>query len=230
MNQDEIDRVLLDTLADGRISRGERTALGELFAAADSATGSLIRSRVFALARSELERRPGPELLDWCESVLHLLADRTVARLSGERDLHQEAWFAPDDVCHQRIVQSIDGARQAIDVCVFTLTDDRIAAALIAAHRRGIVVRLITDDDKSNDLGSDAALLARAGVTVRVDRSPAHMHHKFALFDDRTLLTGSYNWTRSAGRDNRENFVVSDDPRLLRRFRAEFDRMWVSFA
>ncbi|MFO1054311.1 MAG: phospholipase D-like domain-containing protein [Planctomycetota bacterium] len=230
MNEAEIDRILLDTLADGRLSRGERTALGEVFASIDANTGSLVRGRVFALAHGELDRRPANEVLTWCESVLHLLADRTVARLRGERDLHQEAWFAPQDVCHQRIVQAIDGARVSVDVCVFTITDDRIAEALLAARRREVQLRIVTDDEKSTDPGSDMDRLAHAGIPVRTDRSPAHMHHKFALFDDRLLLTGSYNWTRSAGRDNRENFVVSDDPRLIRRFRAEFERMWEEFA
>ena len=40
--------------------------------------------------------------------------------------------------------------------------------------------------------------LAELGVAVRIDRSEHHMHHKFALFDDAILATGSYNWTRSA--------------------------------
>ena len=52
------------------------------------------------------------------------------------------------------------------------------------------------------------------------------MHHKFALFDDKVLLTGSYNWTRSAAERNYENLILSEDPALLRAFRLEFDRIW----
>lgn len=53
-----------------------------------------------------------------------------------------------------------------------------------------------------------------------------HMHHKFAVFDERRMLTGSYNWTRGAARDNQENVVVSDDPRLMKAFGLEFARLW----
>jgi cardiolipin hydrolase len=52
------------------------------------------------------------------------------------------------------------------------------------------------------------------------------MHHKFALFDDARLLTGSYNWTRSAADCNEENLIVTGDPRLVGPFRQEFDKLW----
>jgi phosphatidylserine/phosphatidylglycerophosphate/cardiolipin synthase-like enzyme len=40
-------------------------------------------------------------------------------------------------------------------------------------------------------------------------------HHKFALFDNARLLTGSYNWTRSAPEHNHENFVVTNSRKLV---------------
>jgi phosphatidylserine/phosphatidylglycerophosphate/cardiolipin synthase-like enzyme len=52
------------------------------------------------------------------------------------------------------------------------------------------------------------------------------MHHKFALFDQRLLLTGSYNWTRAAAAENEENLIVSDEPKLIAAFTAEFEKLW----
>jgi phosphatidylserine/phosphatidylglycerophosphate/cardiolipin synthase-like enzyme len=89
-------------------------------------------------------------------------------------------------------------------------------------------VRVITDDTKADDVGSDVDRIAGAGIPVRVDRSPCHMHHKFAVLDEATLLTGSYNWTRSAAAENQENLVVSDDVRLVSPFVATFERLWAS--
>ena len=50
--------------------------------------------------------------------------------------------------------------------------------------------------------------LARSGIAVAFDSSPHHMHHKFAIFDLTRLLTGSYNWTRSAAESNEEEFDI----------------------
>ena len=124
-----------------------------------------------------------------------------------------EAHFSPGDQCVRRIVELFGKARKRVDVCVFTITDDRIADALLTAHRRGVAVRVVSDDDKALDQGSDIARFRAAGVPVRLDASPNHMHHKFAIFDETLLLTGSFNWTRGATERNNENFVVTSDER-----------------
>jgi phosphatidylserine/phosphatidylglycerophosphate/cardiolipin synthase-like enzyme len=109
---------------------------------------------------------------------------------------------------------------------VFTITDDRIADAILDAHRRGVAVRILTDNEKAFDLGSDIERLRSAGVAVRVDESPFHLHHKFAIFDGRRLLTGSYNWTRGAARDNQENFLITPDPHLIEAYARAFEDLW----
>ena len=76
---------------------------------------------------------------------------------------------------------------------------------------------------------SDIDRLRARGVQVRVDDAPSHMHHKFALFDGRVLANGSFNWTRSATRDNDENLVVSDDANLVRVFGLQFGKLWQQF-
>ena len=93
-----------------------------------------------------------------------------------------------------------------------------------------MTVRVISDNDKSLDEGSDIDALRRAGVEVRIDETEAHMHHKFALFDGVRLLNGSYNWTRSAANYNQENVVVTADRALVEAFAGEFERLWARFA
>jgi phosphatidylserine/phosphatidylglycerophosphate/cardiolipin synthase-like enzyme len=93
-----------------------------------------------------------------------------------------------------------------------------------------VAVRIITDNDKAFDRGSDVERLARSGIDVCVDRTSHHMHHKFAIFDRKRLLTGSYNWTRSAASSNEENFIIVDNPRLRSSFQDEFDRLWKEFS
>ena len=53
-----------------------------------------------------------------------------------------------------------------------------------------------------------------------------HFHHKFAVLDGHTLINGSYNWTRGADRNNRENFMRTGDPVLVQAYRKAFDALW----
>lgn len=140
-----------------------------------------------------------------------------------------EAWFSPHDDCAGRIINLLGEARQSADLCVFTITDDRISDAILSAHARGVRLRIISDNDKAHDLGSDIERFESAGIAVRVDRSAFHMHHKFAIIDGRRLLNGSYNWTRGAARDNQENLIVCDDARLVAAFQQEFEQLWVRY-
>jgi len=52
------------------------------------------------------------------------------------------------------------------------------------------------------------------------------MHHKFAIFDGKLLVTGSYNWTDSAERYNHENVLVLEDPAIINRYQTRFNRLF----
>ena len=221
MKPDEIDGILAATLEDERVSRGEKHALKELLldGALNDEQLAFVRHRAFALAKERVGT--GQQVREWLEDVVKILTPRPEAPA-----LRAEVQFSPGPGCLNAITRCLEEAQKSVDICVFTVTDDRLAAAILDAHRRGVAVRLLTDDDKSFDRGSDIERLEAAGVPVRTDRSEHHMHHKFALFDRALLITGSYNWTRSAARHNRENLLVSDDPRLVAPYLRRFDEDW----
>ena len=223
---DRIDALLGQTLDDFRFSRSERQAIDKLLDEenADAASESFWRSRAFALARRALADGGGPEILDWLEGFEKLLAHRA----SADREVPAEsaAYFTPGDSGPRAIAGLLDRARHSVDVCVFTITDDRISSAMLAAHRRGVALRVISDDEKAHDTGSDIRELRRAGIPLHTDRNPNHMHHKFAVFDRTTLLNGSYNWTRGAAEHNFENFMITSEAGLVAAFLREFERLW----
>jgi cardiolipin hydrolase len=224
MMPDEFRLRLAATFDDRRLSRGERQSLVEVFALVESqADREAIRGMAFDQARKAFELEADRSVIDWLEDVLKALRDQPGA--AAKRTL-AEAHFSPGDDCHNAIGRLLARASRTADICVFTITDDRLADAILEAHGRGVAVRIITDDQKAEDLGSDVPRFEGAGIPLRVDRSPFHMHHKFAILDSARLLTGSYNWTRGAARDNEENLIVTDDPRLVAPFSATFERLW----
>ncbi len=225
--QAEIDDMLTRTLDDRRLSRTEKRALREVFADLDPDDDerAFIRHRVFAIARETIRGPEARDILEWAEDVIKVLHSKL------ERDpTIAEVHFSPGDECRLRIARLLRYCKQSADICVFTITDDRLAQEVLDAHRRGIAVRIVSDNDKAFDPGSDIMRLAQSGVEVCVDESEHHMHHKFAVFDRETVVTGSYNWTRSAARHNRENVVVSDDPKLVGPYQGKFDEIWAVLA
>ncbi|TPE44741.1 phospholipase D-like domain-containing protein [Pontibacter mangrovi] len=136
------------------------------------------------------------------------------------------AFFSPGDDCLNAIVESIDEAERSMKICVFTISDNRITEAIIRAHKRGLSIKIITDNDKLHDTGSDIRELAARGLEVRIDKTRSHMHHKFTIFDEERVLTGSYNWTRSAALYNHENILITDNHSIVQDYSREFDRLW----
>eukprot|EP01026_Neomeris_dumetosa_P066662 TRINITY_DN64694_c0_g1_i4.p2 TRINITY_DN64694_c0_g1~~TRINITY_DN64694_c0_g1_i4.p2 ORF type:complete len:185 (+),score=3.82 TRINITY_DN64694_c0_g1_i4:174-728(+) len=137
--------------------------------------------------------------------------------------------FSHNDTSLVRLIKAIRGARQCIDVCVFTLTCNDIADALKFAHQKGVRVRVITDDDQATSQGSDAVDLYKSGIQVKTDDSQYHMHHKFCIIDGKTLINGSFNWTRQAVLHNQENIIIMDDPRAVKQFQQSFNLMWGTY-
>ena len=226
MNPADLDRLLAQSLADRRLQTAERTALANWAAGHADGDRAVARGRAFDLARTAAPPDAGP-VLDWLEDVIKVLARPTAPPTTTEP---AAAFFSHGLTCIQEVLRQFDLARRSCDVCVFTITDDRITRAILLAHARGVRVRVLTDDDKSHDLGSDVDQLRAAGVPCKMDvGNVAHMHHKFALFDGRRLMAGSFNWTRSASEQNEENLITTPDPVLVAAFQARFDDLWARF-
>lgn len=227
MDFNQLDQQLRDSLNDLRLSNQERDELRQLGSNLSAEQVRYLRNRAFALVR-ELVAEPGnvEPALKWLEQVVKTLDSAAAPRQLEVASAH----FSPGESCRRKIRELCRQARCSVDICVYTISDDQLSEEIVACHRRGIVVRVISDNDKQFDEGSDIQWLQRQGVPLRIDDSPYHMHHKFALFDGRLLLNGSFNWTRSATTGNEENLLVIDHPALLAAYAAEFETLWARFA
>lgn len=142
----------------------------------------------------------------------------------------EQVFFSPGNECRDAIIHQLNQAVSSLRICVFTISDDRITEEILYRHSMGINIQIITDNDKCYDLGSDIEKLCKAGIEIKVDKTPYHMHHKFAIIDNKTVLTGSYNWTRSAALYNHENIVLSTEKQAVKKFRDEFEKLWDQMA
>jgi len=227
MSKSEIDAFLRQSFSDLKLSRSEKKGLRLVLDDLDLSEGDygFLRKRAFEIARESPATPESRQVLRWLEELMKVLVPR---RKSSEKS--PEVYFSPGTACRDKILSLLYNARESADICVFTITDNRITGEIIKAYSRGLNIRIITDDETSLHKGSDTRLIEEAGIPIRFDNDEQHMHNKFAVFDDQTVSTGSYNWTRKAATHNIENIVVIHEPAICRNFSEEFERLWGLFS
>ncbi|MFY0672602.1 MAG: DUF1669 domain-containing protein [Bacteroidia bacterium] len=211
---------LLETFSHKGINAKERSLLLELAEKVeiDIEEYRKLRSKVFDLAKAQ-----GLHGFDWLEDAMKVLDKAKSITYSSK------AFFSPENSGQAYLEQILFKASKSIWVCVFTISDNELANALIKKHKEGLEVKVITDNDKIYDRGSDILKMKEQGIEIRIDDTRHHMHHKFAIIDKETFINGSYNWTRSADEYNHENLIITKDEALVECFSQEFKKLWQEF-
>jgi phosphatidylserine/phosphatidylglycerophosphate/cardiolipin synthase-like enzyme len=217
---DEIITHLKQSISDDILSKPEKKSFRELISqrALSQEQVNFLSHAIFEMANEKATEANYRFILEWMHGANGVLGTRHTEKAS--------VFFSPGDSCRNAIIDQINKAISSLRICVFTISDDNIADAITTAHKRGVNVKIITDNDKSFDLGSDIVRLAKANIPVKMDNTPDHMHHKFMVIDETKVLTGSYNWTRSAARVNHENIILTGEEGVVKSFLNEFDRLW----
>ena len=135
--------------------------------------------------------------------------------------------FSPHGGAERAVTETLRHARVRVRAALYGLTSRVMEHALADLARAGIDVALKIDRGQSGGTEQAAAIdrLQAAGVSVAVSRSRTPIHDKFAVVDSRWVITGSFNWTASAERRNRENVLVLDCPDLAAFFDAEWENI-----
>lgn len=174
-------------------------------------------------------------------------SDHTVAS-KGNKSADLQDMFLP-------LINRIDSAKYSIDLVAYDLQNMRIGHALANAARRGVRVRVITDDSNRErsprfnipmwDTLRTAGIYSidDAGTVYHPDGKIAHltdnlrnagaiMHHKFAVFDvldpnpeDDHVWTGSMNLTYTGNWNTNVTFVIKDSD-IAAAYTHEFEQMW----
>ncbi|TAM80070.1 MAG: phospholipase D family protein [Acidobacteria bacterium] len=139
-------------------------------------------------------------------------------------------YFSDRDRIADRVIAAINLTRHKMDIAVYSITQPDIAAAIQAASRRGVQIRIVTDAWQASDRHSEIAFFKSAGIPVRLSLGfrgkRSLMHNKFAVFDGEVAETGSFNWTTSATSFNFENAVFIRDAKVAARYEEEFQHLW----
>jgi phosphatidylserine/phosphatidylglycerophosphate/cardiolipin synthase-like enzyme len=128
----------------------------------------------------------------------------------------------------QGLLDRLNTAAVSIDAALYDFSRPSLRDALIAAHNRGVHVRIVTDDEARATATSAPfyAALAAAGIPMTDDGDDGRlMHNKYAVIDGRVVWTGSTNWSENDIVENHNNAVVFDSAAVAQIFAFDFEQI-----
>jgi len=158
---------------------------------------------------------------------LMLVAVLGVTAASQVQDSDIQVFFSRVDNPQAAIVQALDGAGQTVHIAMYYFTDAKLADAVVRAHQRSVQTYVYLDRSQVKHQYAQAHYLATHGVPVRISSNPAIMHNKFAIIDGAAVITGSYNWTKSAYQRNDENLLIIHRPDVAQLYMQRFAGLWM---
>lgn len=125
------------------------------------------------------------------------------------------------------IISSINSSKRRIYIAVAWFTNQTLFDSLLNAAQREIEIKIILLNDilNRNEFGLEFGLLVNKGADIRFAvNNSGTMHHKFCIIDN-NVISGSYNWTYQANK-NDENIIVTDDENIVKSYSEQFDKLF----
>lgn len=136
--------------------------------------------------------------------------------------------YSPRGMALQLVLKELKAATNRVDLAQFYVTHPDLITALCTLSARQIQVRLLADAS----MGAPARQptlekLTKSGVQVVLIEPPKHgkMHLKCLVVDNKTLITGTANWTQQAFDLNFEDTLQVDSPTLAATYLAEMEAL-----
>lgn len=127
----------------------------------------------------------------------------------------EKVYFLPRDAKETKnhIEKLIEDSKVSIDIAMYNFGYKKFAKLLDKAHARGVKIKIFYD---KKDVDFNAI------ETKKVDRK---LHTKIAVFDKKTVVFGSANWTKKSFKQNYEVIYVTDNKKILSEFNNFFNEL-----
>ena len=139
----------------------------------------------------------------------------------------------------RRIASFVEGARETLELALYDIrlqddTAEIVQGALVAAHERGVHVRLVYNLDDVEDRPpvppppkTEPDLIESLPFeTAAVPGWPDLMHHKYVVRDRDAVWSGSANWTDDSWTREENVIVIVESRGLAIRFQDDFAQLW----
>jgi len=138
-----------------------------------------------------------------------------------------ETYFSPDDGVADHIYEILSDAEESIYFMAFSFTTDEFGEIIREQAENGLTVAGVMEEQQvKSNIGTEYDFFKQAGLDVFVDGNEGQMHHKTMIVDGRIVITGSYNFSRSAEIRNDENVVIFYNEKIADFYMQEFQRVY----
>ncbi|TAE56998.1 MAG: DUF655 domain-containing protein [Nostocales cyanobacterium] len=144
------------------------------------------------------------------------------------------------------IGKTLDTAIKNVDLALFVFSDQQIANILKNRHLQKVEIKALIEPQFAYRSYSEAldmmGLALSENCQYEVDNSPWKnpittvgvpklasgdlLHHKFAVIDNQTVITGSHNWSEAANNGNDETLLIIKNTKVAAHFQREFNRLY----
>ncbi|MDB9492158.1 DUF655 domain-containing protein [Dolichospermum circinale CS-534/05] len=144
------------------------------------------------------------------------------------------------------IDQTLSTSTKTVDLALFVFSDQQLANTLENLHDQEVQIRALIEPQFAYRPYSEALDMMGFSLSdnckYEVDNRPWKnpistvgvpilpqgdlLHHKFAVIDHQTVITGSHNWSQAANNGNDEMLIVIENPTIANHFQREFNRLY----
>lgn len=124
------------------------------------------------------------------------------------------------------LIALIDSAQTSLDVYNEEMADAKVTAALVAAAKRGVAVRIDMTYAKEWSRAFIALTTAGASVHTFAADAPLYIHAKVILVDGSRAFLGSENFSVGSLQKNRELGLIVTDPATIASLTRTFESDW----
>jgi len=140
-------------------------------------------------------------------------------------DIEVQNYFCPEDHCGDMIYEEIKKAKSEVYFMIFSFTHGKVANGLVMKKDEGLHIQGIFERTQKSKY-SKFELLDFQNISVKWDKSKYNMHNKVFVIDNETVITGSFNPSNNADKNNDENIMIIKNKEIASAYLKEWQKIW----
>lgn len=138
-----------------------------------------------------------------------------------------DVYFSPDDGVLNALATLLSSAEDSIYFLAFSFTSNDLGDIVREKAQAGLTIAGVMDREQIlSNQGTEFDPFRQAKLDVLIDGIDGQMHHKVFIVDEKIVVLGSYNFSKSAEERNDENIIIVYNEDIAGQFIQEFQRVW----